>query len=623
MLFRDRIENSVNPEPDVHLPAVSLSEVAEFIRRSLPKIIATCLITLGVAVVYHIVVVPRYNAEAQLAIESKGALGDSASVSTIVDSQIGIMKSDSVARAVIRKLDLVKTLEFIGQTGGVRSTIYSILRSIRLMKPETEETAMRLALETFQRNFTVKRVGLTYLVGMSFESTDPQRAALILNTIAKTYISQQLDAKYKYALRDETWIKEQLNELSNQASVDQTALAEFKNRKDLAASADSAAGGTGSQLTAEMQEELRDLTAAADASASALDNFRHMARLTEATRQQYLPVFDARLVSEALPPLRPSSPKVGLILGIATVLGLLFGAAIAVMRELSYRGVRSSEHLWSKFQISCIAVIPMVEPGGVWGKLTTVFSVFVEKLPRKVASLGSHVVSLPKGPVSIASLEESKRGLSKESPSWAIIASSQPSFAESILKIKLAIDLMNLSGKGNQVIGVTSTQTNEGKSTVAAALALRMAHAGARVILVDCNLQNRSLSAALAPGASSGLLEVMTGTVPLSQATWTDAASQLVFLPVGEKSRPISVSGGLASERLDSIIRTMRTSYEYVIVDLPAVASLMDVGSVAKLLDSFIFVVECWHTNIDVAERAIEVWNNTDAIMLGAVLNKA
>lgn len=621
MLFKNRIENPVAPEPDVHLPVVSLTDLAEFVRRSLPTVIATCLITLGLAMLYLLVAVPKYVADAQLAIESKGALGDSASVSTIVDSQIGIIKSDSVARAVIRKLDLVKTPEFVGQTGGVRSTIFAIARSLRLMKPESEETAMRLALEIFQRNLTVKRVGLTYLVGISFESTDPQRAALIINTIVKIYIAQQLDAKYKYALRDETWVKDQLNELSNQASVDRTALTEFKDRNDFSASADAAAGDPQPQLTAEMQEELRRLTAAAEASETALDNFRHMARLTEATRQQYLPIFDARLVTEALPPLRPSSPKVGIALGISTVLGLLLGTVVALMREFSYRGVRSSEALWNKFQISCIAVVPMAEPGGAWGKLTTVFSPLVEKLPMQLAGPISDAVSLPK--VSIAPTDGARRRLSKESPFWAIIDSSQPKFTDSFLKIKLAIELMNLSGKGNQVIGVTSTQFNEGKSTVAAALALRIAHAGARVILVDCNLRNRSLSAELAPGAASGLLEVMTGTAALSHATWTDSASRLVFLPVGDKSRPISADDGLASEKLDSLFQTLRNSYEYVIVDLPAAASFMNVGSVAKLLDSFIFVVESRHTNIDVVKSAIEVWNNTDAMMLGVVLNKA
>jgi Mrp family chromosome partitioning ATPase len=115
----------------------------------------------------------------------------------------------------------------------------------------------------------------------------------------------------------------------------------------------------------------------------------------------------------------------------------------------------------------------------------------------------------------------------------------------------------------------------------------------------------------------------MTGAASVSETTWTDSISQLAFLPVGNNSRPTYASDGLASEKLDNLFRTLRASYEYVVVDLPAVAPFMDVGSLAHLLDSFIFVVECGRTNNGVVERALEVLSSTDAIMLGVTLNKA
>jgi succinoglycan biosynthesis transport protein ExoP len=182
---------------------------------------------------------------------------------------------------------------------------------------------------------------------------------------------------------------------------------------------------------------------------------------------------------------------------------------------------------------------------------------------------------------------------------------------------------MNRSNKRNQVVGITSTQPNEGKSTVAAALALLMAHAGARAILVDCNLRNRSLSAALAPTAAFGILDVMTGAVSVSDATWTDSISQLAFLPVGNNSRPIYASDLLTSDKLDKLFQTLREGYEYVIVDLPAVAPFADVRAAAHLLDSFILVVEWGRTDIGAIERTLKVSSDIDEIMLGFTLNKA
>jgi capsular exopolysaccharide synthesis family protein len=637
-----RTNNSISQDasPEFPLPIVSLADVADFIGRRLSIISLTCLVTWGIAFLYLIAATPKFTAEADLVIESKAPLGDAASVSTIVESQIGIIRSESIARAVIAKLDLAKDPEFIGQIG-IRS---AIARLLGWRKPETEATAMRYALESFQRKLSAKRVGLAYIVGVSFESIDPERAALILNTVAETYIAYQMGAKYNSTLRDETWIKNRLNELSSHASVAQKALADYyKNRKDIAGSADTAdtvdAGAARSPSTMQMQGELRELVAAAESSTSAFDNFRHVLRHAEAAQQQSSPVFEARMVTEASPPLRPSSPKGAIVLGISTVAGMLLGIAIGMLRDLSDRGIHTSGQVLRQFQIACIAVIPRVKPDGVWRRLTTVFPGLAERMPMRLASLESPVSSMRNGPVSIAMPSpDGERSLSNltstdrprsrsivrtESPIWTITDAPQSRFSESFLEIKLAIDSMNRSGKRNQVIGITSTQPNEGKSTVAAALALLMAHAGARVILVDCNLRNRSLSAALAPTAAFGILDVMTGAVSLSETTWNDSTSELAFLPVGNNSRSIYPSAVLTSEKLQKLFQTLREAYEYVIVDLPAVVPSADVRAAAHLLDSFILVVESGRTNIGVVERALEVCSDMDEIMLGVTLNKA
>jgi capsular exopolysaccharide synthesis family protein len=624
---------SRNTAPDVPLPIVSLADVAGFIRRRLPIILLTCLVTWAGAFLYLIAATPKFTAEADLVIESKAPLGDAASVSTIMESQTGIIRSEGIARAVLRKLDLAKDPEFLGQIG-IRS---SIARSLGWGKPETEATAMRYALESFQRKLSVRRIGLTYIMGLSFESIDPQRAALILNTVAETYVTSQMDAKYNSSLRDETWIKNRLNELSSHAADAQKALADYKNRRDIAAVDAHAAS---SQSTTQMQSELRELATAAESSTSALDNFRHVLRHMEATRQQSLPGFEARLISEALPPLRPSSPKGGIVLGISTAAGVLLGVAIGLLRDLSVGGIRTSGQVLRDLQIACIAVVPRVKPGSIWRKLTTAYFGFAEKMPMNLASLAT---SMRNGSASIAMPPTdddrlSKRALSSpasidrprsrsivrgESPIWTITDAPQSRFTESFLDIKLAVESMNRSGKRNQVIGITSTRPNEGKSTVAAGLALLLAHAGTRVILVDCNLRNRSLSAELAPSAAFGILDVMTGAVSASEATWTDSVSELAFLPVGSSSRSVYASAVLTSEKFRKLFQALREVYEYVIVDLPTVAPFADVRAAAHLLDSFILVVAAGPTNVGVVEHALKFCSDMDEMMLGVTLNKA
>ena len=441
--------------------------------------------------------------------------------------------------------------------------------------------------------------------------------------------------------------------MSSQASAAQKAVADYyKNRNDVADSADTVDAGTPpSQLTARMQGELRELEAAAESTARTYDNFLHVQRYMEALQQQSLPVFEARLLTEASRPFRASSPKVKIVLGISTVGGLLLGIAIGMLRDLSDRGIRTSGQVWRELQIACIAVVPrvksdarfkledrgpmMIEPGWkvhtgmIVGEHTRDNDLEINILRGKqltnirTTSKDEAVRLTPLSNPRSTVRPRSRTIVRTESPIWTIAHAPQSRFTESFLEIKLAIDSMNRSGKRNQVIGITSTQPDEGKSTVAAALALLMAHTGARVILVDCNLRNRSLSAALAPAAEFGVLDVMSGAVSVSEITWTDATTQLAFLPVVNNSRPIYASDVLASETLDKLFQTLREAYEYVIVDLPAVAPFADVRAAAHLLDSFILVVEWGRTNISVVERALEVCSDIHENMLGVTLNKA
>src|SRR5258708_4723765 len=104
MLQVDRTVNSVNPDsmpPEFRSPTESLAEGMAFIRRRLLIILLMWLMAFCVAVLYFVAAVPTFTADAELVIESKGAPRDTTSVSTIVESQIAIIKSEGIARAVI------------------------------------------------------------------------------------------------------------------------------------------------------------------------------------------------------------------------------------------------------------------------------------------------------------------------------------------------------------------------------------------------------------------------------------------------------------------------------------------------------------------------------------------
>lgn len=312
-----------NTPPDFRPgPAVSLAEVLAvlaFMRRHLSVMLLTCLAGLGIAILYLITAAPTFTAKAQLFVNSKVTLVDTAALSTVVESQIAIIKSESIANAVIERLDLARDPEFAtGQGSGMISQL------LGWSKPKTEANAARYAVEPFERRLSAKRVGPTYLIEITFDSRNPDRAAQILNAVAEKYITHQMD---KAGLQGEKWVTDRLNELSTQALSAETALKDYDRNK--------------TKDTADSADTRDRLAAAAESSKSAYDNFRHVLRKTEATQQQSSPVFEASLVTGASPPLRASSPKPRIVLGIAIVGGLLLGISIGVLRDLSDR-IRTS-----------------------------------------------------------------------------------------------------------------------------------------------------------------------------------------------------------------------------------------------------------------------------------------
>jgi len=171
-----------------------------------------------------------------------------------------------------------------------------------------------------------------------------------------------------------------------------------------------------------------------------------------------------------------------------------------------------------------------------------------------------------------------------------------------------------------KIIGLTSCLPSEGKSTLAVAMATLIAQSGARVILVDCDVRHASISRSLAPNASTGLLDVVAGTVDLADAVWTDATTQLEFLPVG--GRVANATELLASRAAKSLFDTLQIKYDYVIVDLAPLVANMDVRATLGFIDSYLLVIKWGSTKIDAVQYALRHAPGVHANIVGAVLNK-
>jgi succinoglycan biosynthesis transport protein ExoP len=396
-------------------------------------------------------------------------------------------------------------------------------------------------------------------------------------------------------------IRNQMGEIRNSIFDELKRIAEAsKSEHDIAKARENslqeslAAAVSGSQTTNKAQIELRQLESAAQSYRALYDNLQQ--RYNDSVQEQSLPVAENRVISRASPPSQKSYPKSTLILMLATAGGLAAGLGVAAFREISDQAFRTGKQVEARLNAQCVAIVP-----------TAV--VDTKPAPKVTKAAAASVTSRIITP-------NAGGGLLRH-----VVDTPFSAFAESIRAIKVSAGFGDVA-KTNKVIGITSSVPNEGKSTIAASLAQLSAHAGARVILVDCDLRKPSLSQQLVPEASAGLLDVVADMVTLDEVIWSDPSSKLSFLPAGVKRRLFHTSEILGSDGMKLFFKRLRESYDYVIVDLPPIIPVVDVRATSDMLDAYVFVVEWGKTKINVAEHALGSAPGVYDKLLGIVLNK-
>ncbi len=718
-------------EPESAPEGTSIPEmigaVLGFLRRRMWLILFTFVVVsaLGEAVVLKLIQ-PKFMATATIFFDNRKyqlfqhqtMVGDTSIDSYAMESQIEILKSENIALAVVRKLHLADDPEFGNPKPGLVGTI---LGSTQIASDFARE---RRALAVLAAGMTVRRIGPTYVIEISFKSSNAERAAAVANAIAEAYITDQLEGKYEATRRASVWLQDRLKELGDQANDAQRAVIEFKASKNIV---DTGNGRTlseqqiaefSAQLTAarqraaeakarlarieevigadvadatidaavtdavksdvftklrtqylerenrerewsarygadhlasvnlrnqmrEIRNSIRDelkrvaetykndyelakqyeaglqqeldqarsetktanearvmlheLESAAQSSRSIYDNF--LQKYMESVQQQSFPITEARLITKATPPAQKDYRKTLLGLAAVPIGSVLLGIGLGVFREFMDCVFRTGRQIETMLGTNCVATIPM------WKAMA------------------------PKGGIdrdySDASLPAPNRRIVRDEPLlWSVSDAPFSRFADSMRSIKVAADLVG-SGNSVRVMGFTSTLPNEGKSTVAAGFAQIIAQAGSRVLLVDCDLRNPSLSTALAPDADSGLLEVISGRTALEDAVWIDPATNLAFLPTVIKSRLAQTSDVLTAEATKNLFEKLRLTYDYVVVDLSPLGPVADVRATTNLVDSYVFVVEWGRTNTSTVQRTLRSAPGINDNLLGVVLNKA
>lgn len=208
------------------------------IRRQLPIVIVVFLCCVALGLLYLFTADPKFTATGTMLLdtrklqvmEQQSVLGELQVDAATVQTQVEVLKSENISLAVIRKLKLTEDPEFIGEGGGLVSTIIGFVTGQEDEPPPSAFTLEKRALEKFEAQRTVTRLGLTYVMEVGFTSLDAEKSAKIVNTLVEAYVAEQLDAKYQAARRAGLWLLARINELRANATVAERAVVDFKEK---------------------------------------------------------------------------------------------------------------------------------------------------------------------------------------------------------------------------------------------------------------------------------------------------------------------------------------------------------------------------------------------------------
>jgi exopolysaccharide transport family protein len=345
------------------------------------------------------------------------------------------------------------------------------------------------------------------------------------------------------------------------------------------------------------QVRLRELQREADANRALYETF--LARYKETSAQETLELPDARLVSKADIPIHPSFPKTTLILGFAGLLGVGFGGVLAFVLDSADHRVKSLRQAEEVTGVPTLAAIPIIG--------TRELSNRANRGRRALENYDPEAIQLL--PTTMH-------------PPLMRYALDEPTslFAESVRAVRLAIQRAARQEPTKSIM-VTSSIDGEGKTTLAANLALSIASLGMRVILVEGDLRNPEMSRSLCPQAKVGVVEMALGHAHVEQTLLFDPPTGLAVLPAPPNPRG-ATNEFVFSDAMRNMLDHLRKHFDYVIIDAPPLVPLVDARALGEIADRVVLTIRWDSTPRDVVAQALETLSPVQDHLLGTVLTR-
>jgi capsular exopolysaccharide synthesis family protein len=557
------------------LSQIDLAFVASALRRQARLIGLVFVVGLAVTLFVLMIATPRYTATATILIDVGSAKGTGMAISeansdVIIQDEVEILRSRRIATRVLKELE-VPGADPSAESGSRTSSLWP---SFVGLKPQMVQVAnatggesgqppagkasadasKQVSLVTLNRlmsSVDIQRKGRSNIVDVTCSASNGERAAAVANAFIKAYLADQLEVKYEAARSEHHRLKTRIQEVSK-------GIDEIEQRQ---------------QAYGKLPGFARDLDFSTKLYGTLLSRYHE----TGAT-----PTPDAHVISFAVVPTRPTSPRKTLLLLLASVAWLGVGAGLGLMRELSHRPLRSRAESERVLGLPCVAELPVVD--------------VIDPASDEGDDGAANNLCTP--------------------IHWKLPEQDEECFSQAIFVLRQWTE--SISERGPRVVLFTAAHRGEGCSTVAAQLARYATSTGVRTALVDADLRNRGLTKALGIEASTSFTEsVLDKAAPKPPVAQLQDGIGFCAAPRGD-CRPLDVLG---SHRMHAFLDGLRDDYDLIVIDTPPLATYIDAAALVEYVDGILVVIKAGQTE---QQDVIDALNRLDAdpqLPIGVVLN--
>jgi exopolysaccharide transport family protein len=294
-------------------------------------------------------------------------------------------------------------------------------------------------------------------------------------------------------------------------------------------------------------------------------------RLKETNISEAMQTANARVIDPAMVPHIPYGPNKRFIVGAALAFALLLAVALALLLERLDNTVKTTHEVEQRLGVPSLGVVQYARV---------------------------------------------KRGQRLER---IFLDEPQTSVAEAIRTVRSAVMLSALDSP-KKIVLVTSSLPEEGKTTIAANLALALGQVK-KTLLIDADMRRPQIGRILGgQQALLGLSELCAGTAKPEQCIYPIAESQVSVMPSGKI--PPNPQELLASQRFEEMLRSLTEQFDMVVLDSPPLQLVSDALVLSRLASEVVYVIKADDTPYPLARRGVRKLLRVNAPVVGAVLNQ-